>query len=85
MDFEIFKFWFFMKKNNLKFEEAMEKLEKIVSSLENENINLDEAVKLFEEGKILSNFCKEALDKAKKKVEIIKINDDKSFKIEDFK
>ncbi len=74
-----------MKKTNLKFEEAMQKLETIVSNLENENIGLDEALKLFEEGKILSDFCKETLDKAKKKIEIIKMNDKNSFNLEDFK
>ena len=73
-----------MKKVNLKFEEAMKKLENIVSNLENENIALDEALKLFEEGKLLSDFCKDALDKAKKKIEIIKLNDKDSFTIEDF-
>ncbi len=54
-----------------KFEEALEKLEKIVQRLEDANLPLDEALSLFEEGIKLSRFCSQKLDEAEKKVEIL--------------
>ena len=58
-----------------KFEEALEKLEKIVQRLEDANLPLDEALSLFEEGIKLSRFCSQKLDEAEKKVEILLKND----------
>ncbi len=54
-----------------KFEEALNKLEKIVSTLEKGDIPLDESLKLFEEGVRLSRFCNQKLDEAEKRVEIL--------------
>ena len=54
-----------------RFEEALEKLEKIVQRLEDANLPLDEALSLFEEGIKLSRFCSQKLDEAEKKVEIL--------------
>ena len=54
-----------------KFEDALNKLEKIVSKLEEGDIPLEESLKLFEEGIRLSRFCKQKLDEAEKKVEIL--------------
>ncbi len=54
-----------------KFEEALKKLEKIVSRLEEGEIPLEESLKLFEEGIRLSRFCNQKLDEAEKKVEIL--------------
>ncbi len=54
-----------------KFEEALKKLEKIVSKLEEGDIPLEESLKLFEEGIRLSRFCNEKLDEAEKRVEIL--------------
>ena len=39
------------------FEQAMNKLEKIVDDLENGDILLDESIKLFEEGMGLAKYC----------------------------
>ena len=58
----------------MKYEEAMDKLEKIVSKLEKENIGLDESMKLFEEGTKLADFCNKTLDDAELK--ITKINNE---------
>ena len=54
-----------------RFEDALNKLERIVSKLEEENIPLEESLKLFEEGIRLSRFCNQKLDEAEKKVEIL--------------
>ncbi len=54
-----------------KFEDALNKLEKIVSKLEEGDIPLEESLKRFEEGIRLSRFCNQKLDEAEKKVEIL--------------
>ena len=54
-----------------RFEDALNKLEKIVSKLEEGDIPLEESLKLFEEGIRLSGFCNQKLDEAEKKVEIL--------------
>jgi len=54
-----------------RFEDALNKLEKIVSKLEGGNIPLEESLKFFEEGIRLSRFCNQKLDEAEKKVEIL--------------
>ncbi len=54
-----------------KFEDALNKLEKIVSKLEEGDIPLEESLKLFEEGIRFSRFCNQKLDEAERKVEIL--------------
>jgi exodeoxyribonuclease VII small subunit len=54
-----------------KFEDALGKLEKIVSKMEEGDIALEESLRLFEEGIRLSRFCNQKLDEAEKKVEIL--------------
>lgn len=59
-----------------RFEEALNKLEKIVSKLENGDISLEESLKLFEDGIRLSRFCNQKLDEVEKRVEILLKNKD---------
>ena len=54
-----------------KFEECLQRLEKIVDELEKGNVPLEQAIKLFEEGVQLSNSCRKELDAAEGKVEIL--------------
>ena len=54
-----------------KFEDAMKKLESVVTRLENGDIPLEESLKLFEEGVKLSRLCAEKLDEAERKVDIL--------------
>ena len=54
------------------FENSLSSLEKITGRLEEGNIPLDEALKLFEEGVKLSRYCEEQLNKAREKIEILK-------------
>lgn len=51
------------------FEEALKKLEQIVSQLEDDSITLEESVNLYEEGVKLSKFCSEILDDAELRIE----------------
>ena len=54
-----------------KFEEMLEKLEKIVHRMEEGNITLEESIAAFEEGTRLSRSCAKKLDEAQRKVEIL--------------
>ena len=53
---------------NQNFEKSMQELELIVSKLEEGNIELDNALELFEKGIVLSKELRETLDKAEQKV-----------------
>jgi exodeoxyribonuclease VII small subunit len=55
----------------MKFEEAISRLEKIVQQLEEGEKSLEDSLKLFEEGIKLSKFCSAKLEEAKKKIEIL--------------
>lgn len=55
----------------LKFEEALARLGEIVRSLELGEANLDETLKLFEEGVQLARLCNAKLDEAEGQIEII--------------
>lgn len=50
------------------YEEAILRLEEIVSLLESGNLTLEESIKLFEEGTKLSAFCYKTLNSARLKV-----------------
>ncbi len=54
-----------------KFEECLERLEKIVDQLEKGDIPLEQTLALFEEGMKLSNSCRSELEAAEGKVEIL--------------
>ncbi len=58
-----------MAKKKEKFEEALQKLEAIVTKMEEGDLELEEALKAFEEGVKLANFCTSKLDEAERKVE----------------
>ena len=61
-----------MAKKKMTYEEAVSRIEEIVSKLENEQVPLDESIKLYKEGMELSLFCSEKLDTAQKEVEELK-------------
>jgi len=54
-----------------KFEECLERLEKIVQELEKGEIPLEKSLSLFEEGMQLSTACRKELEQAEGKVEIL--------------
>ncbi len=53
------------------FEEALKALEGIVARLESGEANLDESIRLFEEGMRLSAVCQKRLDEADRKIETL--------------
>lgn len=54
-----------------KFEECLDRLEKIVDELEKSDVPLDRALELFDEGMKLSGSCRKELEEAEGKVEIL--------------
>ena len=71
-----------MKK--VSFEENIEELENIVAELEKGELNLEDSMKKFEEGIIISKNCNKILEEAEKKITIL-LNEDGKMKEEDFK
>ncbi|MCI8518602.1 MAG: exodeoxyribonuclease VII small subunit [Clostridia bacterium] len=55
----------------IKFEEAIKKLEEISKELESGNLSLDESVNKFEEGMKLSKTCTKILNEAEKRINIL--------------
>lgn len=55
--------------SKINFEKSIEKLETIISSLEDTTISLDESLKLYESGIELIKSCNKALEEAKNKVQ----------------
>lgn len=55
----------------LKFEEAMARLEQIVRALEGGNVPLDESLTLYEEGVRLVKLCSSRLENAEKRIKIL--------------
>lgn len=56
------------EKQELQFEQAMQRLEQIVRQLEKGDAKLEDAMKLFEEGTSLAARCGRLLDEAEKQV-----------------
>jgi exodeoxyribonuclease VII small subunit len=54
-----------------KFEECLQRLEKIVQEMEKGDVPLEKSLTLFEEGMILSAACRKELEQAEGKVEIL--------------
>lgn len=71
-----------MAKKN--FEKALADLENIVQRLDENDLSLDEALSLFEEGIKLSRFCSQKLDSVENKVEILLRDDEGDLKKEPF-
>lgn len=53
---------------NVKFEDALKKLENIVDRLESGELELEEAINIFEEGINLSLYCQQELKKAEGRI-----------------
>lgn len=54
-----------------KFEECLQRLERVVQELEKGDVPLEKSLTLFEEGMQLSSACKRELEEAEGKVEIL--------------
>ena len=68
----------------LNFEQSMRELEKIVTSLENGTISLEESIHAYERGTLLKKQCEAKLSEAKLRVEKINLGTDGNLKTTDF-
>ncbi len=57
--------------NSFSFEQAYERLEKIVEKMNSSSISLDEALQLYEEADGLISSCQKRLSEAEQKIEIL--------------
>ena len=60
----------------LSFEKQMNKLKEIVEKLENDDVDLQESITLYEEGLNLSKSLKKQLKKFEEKINELGLNDD---------
>ena len=73
-----------MNKNNMTFEESMQRLEQIVRSMERGDVPLEESLKLFQEGTQLVADCEKLLENAQLQVKKVLAASDGSMILEDF-
>jgi exodeoxyribonuclease VII small subunit len=66
-----------------KFEECLQRLEVIVREMERGDLPLEQSLKLFEEGVVLSSSCRKELEAAEGKVEIL-LKDEGTLRTEAF-
>lgn len=70
-----------MAEKKMKFQDAMNRLDEIVALLNNSSLELEEAMKYFEEGLALSKQCEKQLKEFENKMDqlmVAKENDDES-------
>ena len=71
-------------KDSLTFEQAIERLEKIVADMEAAELPLEDVLKRYEEGTRLVRFCTGKLDEAEKKIELLTKKADGSVALKPF-
>ena len=70
--------------SDIKFEDALQRLERIVDQLEAGNLALEESLKVFEEGVGLARHCARYLDEAEKRIELLTRDESGTLKTEPF-
>lgn len=73
-----------MKKENMTFEESMQRLEQIIRAMERGEVPLEESLKLFQEGTQLVSSCEKLLESAQLQVKMVLAASDGSPMLEDF-
>lgn len=68
----------------INFEKAMERLEKITVELSREGITLEESLALYEEGVALAKICNRCLEDTERKIKMLQISDDGEIGEKDF-
>ena len=61
---------------DISFEQAMDRLEEIVSSMESDRMPLDEMVGSYEEGMSLLHVCRQRIETARQRIELINMKGD---------
>ncbi len=70
--------------SDIKFEEALQRLERIVDQLESGNLPLEDSLKVFEEGVGLARRCARYLDEAEKRIELLTRDESGALRAEPF-
>lgn len=73
------------QQSEFNFEEALQELERLVSSMEEGELSLEDSMKAFEKGIKLTRECQTALQKAEQKVQILlnESGETQAFEVED--
>ncbi|MCZ6802423.1 MAG: exodeoxyribonuclease VII small subunit [Proteobacteria bacterium] len=66
------------KTNSINFEKTLAELEQLVEKMEKGDLSLEESLKYFERGILLTKTCQQALSEAEQKVKILLEKDGKS-------
>ena len=69
---------------DIRFEDALQRLELLVDQLEAGNLALEESLKVFEEGVGLARRCGKYLDEAEKRIELLTRDESGVLKIAPF-
>ncbi len=69
---------------DIKFEDALQRLEQIVDQLETGDLPLEESLKVFEEGVALARRCGKYLEDAEKRIELLTRDESGLLKAEPF-
>lgn len=59
------------KQNDINFEKSLQELEALVEKMETGELSLEESLKCFERGVVLTRSCQQALQEAEQKVQIL--------------
>jgi exodeoxyribonuclease VII small subunit len=73
-----------LSKNGLTFEQAIQRLEKIVADMEGAELPLEDVIRKYEEGTRLVRFCSQKLEEAEKKIEVLTKKTDGNVALEPF-
>lgn len=69
---------------DIKFEDAVQRLEQIVDQLEAGDLPLEQSLKVFEEGVALARRCAKYLEEAEKRIELLTKDESGLLKAEPF-
>lgn len=73
-----------MTEKSQTFESSLQQLEAIVQALEDGEKPLDEALELFEKGVKLSRDCRQRLDEAERKIQVLLEDEEGNVELEEF-
>ncbi len=73
-----------LDRDGLTFEQAIDRLEKIVADMEAAELPLEDVLKKYEEGTRLVRFCNQKLEEAEKKIEVLTKKADGTVALEPF-
>ena len=73
------------KEESMKLADALARLDAVVAALDRENTDLEDALRLYEEGVRLVAICQGKLSEAERKIQMLKVTPDGEITEETFK